>query len=92
MVRTVGEAWKLGWRLTVHCYWRGQHHKPGHRNDTVYCDTKTELDLRTLVWTRGAHFPIENLSSRLRCPSCYRTGVRVIFDIPNQPNHDALTG
>ena len=34
------------------------------------CDFRTELDLQTLVCTRGRGFPLALLASRLKCPRC----------------------
>jgi hypothetical protein len=41
------------------------------------CDYRTELDLTTLVYTRGRDFPLAKLSERLRCPrrGCRRVAV-----------------
>ena len=83
-VNTLGEVWKLGWRVRARCYWTGPT-KSGRRQ-TPYCDTTVELDMTTLVWTRGENFPINRLNERLRCPSCRLMKVRVYFDVPNQPN------
>jgi hypothetical protein len=52
----------------------------------MLCDTTAELDLKTLVWTRGEHCPIDALHERLRCPSCGgRDHITVWFEVPNQP-------
>src|SRR5256885_16437170 len=83
-VETLGEAWKLGWRLKAHCYIVGRKAKTVDRT-TVWCDTTTELDLKTLVWTRGEKFPLDQLASRLKCPRCGLRQVRVYFEVPNQP-------
>jgi hypothetical protein len=84
-IQTLGEAWKLGWRVRARCYWTGPS-KSGRRKHP-YCDTTVELDMVTLVWTRGENFPINMLAGRLRCPKCQRIDtVRVFFDVPNQPN------
>jgi hypothetical protein len=57
------------------------------RRQMPYCDTTVELDVVTLIWTRGENFPIDILKDRLRCPKCGRLDtVRVFFDVPNQPN------
>jgi len=32
------------------------------------CRYRAELDMETLVWTRGRAFPLSRLESRLRCP------------------------
>jgi DNA-directed RNA polymerase subunit RPC12/RpoP len=34
------------------------------------CSYRRELDMETLVWTRGRAFPLSRLESRLRCPRC----------------------
>ena len=83
-VHTLGEAWKLGWRVHARCYWSGPS-KSGRRA-MPYCDTTVELDMHTLVWTRGEAFPLDQLASRLKCPNCGLMKVRVYFDVPNQPN------
>ena len=31
---------------------------------------RAELDMETLVWTRGRSFPLSRLETRLRCPMC----------------------
>jgi hypothetical protein len=43
------------------------------------CVYRAELDMETLVWTRGKGFPLSRLESRLRCPMCWveRRGVDV---------------
>lgn len=46
------------------------------------CIHGAELDLATLVWTRGRNFPLGMLESRLRCPKCGSRRVRVAFNIP----------
>ena len=34
------------------------------------CICSAELDMETLVWTRGRAFPLAWLQERLRCPQC----------------------
>jgi hypothetical protein len=53
-VETIGEAYDLGWRVTVRCAW-------GPRDDMKRvreCVYGGELDLLSIVWTRGRNFPI----------------------------------
>jgi hypothetical protein len=90
MVKTLGEAWKLGWRAKAHCIWFGPN-KDGKRR-VPWCDTTTELDMKTLVWTRGERMPLELLRERLRCPKCGRTNVLVFFEVPNQPKAKRAAG
>jgi hypothetical protein len=65
-VETLGEAFSAGWRVTVRCAW-GPRDGMKRVRECVYGG---ELDLQTLVWTRGRDFPIARLESRLKCPRC----------------------
>jgi hypothetical protein len=49
-VETLGEAYMLGWRIHVRCAWGRREAMKSVRG----CLGKSELDLHTLVWTRGA--------------------------------------
>src|SRR5262245_24062432 len=46
------------------------------------CSNQYELDVRTLLWTRGRAFPISMLSSRMRCPKCGAREVSVRLSLP----------
>ena len=54
---------------------------PGRR--TNLCRTIAELDMQTLIWTRGAAFPLELLESRLKCPRCGSRRIQVVFEPPS---------
>jgi hypothetical protein len=82
VVTTLGEAFRLGWRVKAHCLQVGPMAKSGHGRQTVICEVVAELDMKTLLWTRGERFPLELLQSRLRCPKCGSRNVRVIFEPP----------
>jgi hypothetical protein len=86
-VETLGQAWKLGWRVRVRCLWFG----PAKRNERSipWCSTSADLDMKTLVWTRGEAFPLDQLASRLKCPRCGNRNIQVVFDVPNQPRRAA---
>jgi hypothetical protein len=43
------------------------------------CGYATELDLESLIWTRGAKYPCWRLASRLKCPRCGGTAVEVAW-------------
>jgi hypothetical protein len=43
---------------------------------------RKQLDLETLVATRGPNFPLSRLESRLMCPSCGSRRVTVVFEPP----------
>jgi hypothetical protein len=82
-VQTLKEAWLMGWRVRVKCNVR-DHWKEQYRDKTLSCHSAHELDLKTLVWTRGA-MPIKELADRLRCPACGSRHILVYFEIPNEP-------
>ena len=63
MIATIGEALDLGWRLTVYCRWGKRDGMKSIRE----CTAQVEIDLETLVWTRGRDFPITRLDSRMKC-------------------------
>jgi DNA-directed RNA polymerase subunit RPC12/RpoP len=77
-VETIGEAYMLGWRIHARCGWGRREAMKSVRG----CLGKAELDLHTLVWTRGAAFPISQLDGRLKCPLCGSRRVALIFDLP----------
>ena len=82
---TLGEAWRNGWRLRVRCFWLAPGPKSSHGRSQVQCETSAELDIKTLVWTRGDLFPLDQLEGRLKCPRCGSRRVTVMFDIPGRP-------
>jgi hypothetical protein len=80
-VETIAEAYDQGWRVTVRFAW-GPREGMKRRQECVYGG---ELDMLTLVWTRGRDFPLGLLESRLRCPRCGSRRVRVAFTVPATP-------
>jgi hypothetical protein len=84
-VTTLEEAWRLGWRVRARCFWLAPGAKSSEGRKQVQCETTAELDMKTLVWTRGESFPLDQLESRLKCPRCGSRRVTVVFEIPNQP-------
>jgi DNA-directed RNA polymerase subunit RPC12/RpoP len=91
-VTTLGQAWRLGWRLRARCFWLAPGAKSARGRQQVQCETSTELDMKTLVWTRGEAFPLDQLESRLKCPRCGSRRVTVVFEVPNQPRRRAGEG
>src|SRR6478609_3152802 len=65
-IETLGEAWRLGWRLTARCALG----IPDGMKSIRECTYRAELNMQTLVWTRGPNFPLSRLESRLMCPEC----------------------
>ena len=52
------------------------------------CVFRGQLDLETLVATRGLNFPLSRLELRLMCPTCGNRRVTVLFD--NPPRDDLV--
>lgn len=67
-IQTIGEALSLGCRVVARCV-RGREDRPASRSSRE-CTYRRELDLETLVCTRGRALPLSRLESRLRCPRC----------------------
>jgi hypothetical protein len=87
-IETIGEALDHGWRVTVRCAC-GNREGMKRVRECVYGG---ELDMATLVWTRGRAFPLGLLESRLRCPRCGSRRVRVAFSVPPQSARAAHGG
>src|SRR5689334_25323987 len=52
-VETLGQAFSYGWRVTARCVAGKQDGMSRHKE----CVYRAELDMGTLVWTRGKGFP-----------------------------------
>ena len=57
-VESIGEAYSLGWRVMVRC----AHGPRDGMKQIRECVHGAELDLQTLVWTRGRDFPLARQS------------------------------
>jgi hypothetical protein len=88
MVETIGEAFSLGRRVTVRC---ASGKRDAMKSIREYV-MSAELDLRTLVWTRGASFPLSDLPSRLKCPRCGSRRVTLLYLVPKEPASSAARG
>lgn len=81
MVSTLGEAADAGWGLRVRCAFGKRDGLKSIRE----CVHTYEMDLATLIWTRGRDFPLSELASRLKCPRCGSRRVVVFFEPPANP-------
>jgi hypothetical protein len=77
-IETLGDAFSHGWGIRVRCAW-GPREGMKRVRECVY---GAELDLATLIWTRGKDFPLTMLESRMKCPRCGSRRVRVAFTVP----------
>ena len=62
-METLGDAFAAGWRITGRCAWGKREGMKSRRE----CQYTRELDLETLVCTRGPNFPLSSLDGRLLC-------------------------
>jgi hypothetical protein len=77
-IETLGDAFSHGWGIRVRCAW-GPRDGMKRVRECVY---GAELDLATLIWTRGSNFPLTMLERRMKCPRCGSRRVRVAFTVP----------
>lgn len=80
MVETIGDAFSLGWQLKARCAFGNREGMKSVRQ----CTWTYDLDMLTLVATRGRDFPLAMLASRLRCPRCGSRSVAVVFIPPSE--------
>ncbi len=78
-VETLGMARSLGWKVHMRC---AQGYREGMKS-TRRCVYRKQLDLDTLVCTRGPNFPLSRLESRLMCPARGSRSVTVVFEPPS---------
>jgi hypothetical protein len=77
-VEALGIARSLAWKVHMRC-------SDGYREGTKSirrCVYRKQLDIDTLVCTRGPNFPLSRLESRLMCPACGSRNVTVVFEPP----------
>lgn len=87
-VETLRDAYRAGWTAKARCLGRDASTKKGTRP----CLQTVDLDLGTLVWTRGRDFPLARLPERLMCPACGCRRMLVTFDMPGRGSRALLTG
>jgi hypothetical protein len=78
-VETLGVARSLGWKVHMKCA-DGPRDGMKRVRECIY---RKQLDLETLVSTRGPNFPLSRLESRLMCPACGSRRVTVVFEPPS---------
>jgi hypothetical protein len=74
----LGDVWQAGARLYVRC---AKSRRDGLKS-VRSCGRRDELDVKTLIWTRGKAFPISMLSERMKCPACQTREVVVTLSLP----------
>jgi len=81
MIETLAQARDSGIRITARCAWGRREAMKSIRE----CKASVRLDLESLIWTRGAEFPVSMLSERLKCPRCGSRKVALLFNLPATP-------
>jgi hypothetical protein len=81
MIETLEQARNAGVKITARCAWGRREGMKSIRE----CKASIRLDLDTLIWTRGAAFPVSMLEGRLKCPRCGSRRVVLLFDLPGNP-------
>ena len=77
-IETLGEAWNFSWTIHIRCLDDGREGLKHKRE----CGYRADLDMQTLVCTRGRDFPLARIAERLRCPRCGCRRVAVMFGPP----------
>jgi hypothetical protein len=77
-IENLGDVWEAGDRFYARC------EKPRREGlkSVRPCSNQYELDVRTMLWTRGRAFPVSMLSSRMRCLKCGAREVSVRLSLP----------
>jgi hypothetical protein len=79
-IETLGDAWTHGVKAKMSCAFGNREGLKSIRE----CTYRLDLDMETLIATRGRDFPMARLAERLRCPRCGSRQVRVMFSYPSQ--------
>lgn len=86
MVASLGEAFDAGWKATAKC--QGWTRIGGSIHSA--CGNRYQLDMQTLVWTRGRALALDCVAKRLKCPKCGDRMVQVMFEPPTIPTRNAV--
>lgn len=78
-VTTMGAAWALGWKATARCLGKLRDKPKDTRDCTFTCD----LDMNTLVMSKGPNFPLEMLQVRMICPRCGGRDIAIMYQPPS---------
>ncbi len=87
MVETIGEAMDASWKLKARCAFGKREGTKSIRE----CLWQYDIDMMTLVATRGRAFPLSMLNGRLKCPRCGSTRITVVYLPPSNPTRQAAT-
>lgn len=86
-IETLGQAYEAGWQISARC----AHGKMRGMKSRPECHSHVELDMDTLLWTRGQGFPIDRLASRLKCPNCWSRRIALWLNSKANVNRTKVT-
>ena len=78
----ISRTWATCGRLVGGCMCDAPKPRRDGLKSVRSCGEQHELDVRTMLWTRGKAFPILMLSSRMRCPKCGTREVVITVSLP----------
>ena len=81
-IETLGELWQQGWRISARCPDRRQE---GLKRRRHLCGWRGDLDVMTLLVTRGPGFPLDRLSEVVMCPRCRSRILILSYTAPAEP-------
>jgi hypothetical protein len=81
MIETLANARDPGVRITARCACG----KRERMKSVSEYKASVRLGLDTLIWRRGAAFPVSMIEGRLKCPRCGSWRIVLLFDFPSQP-------
>lgn len=79
-IETLADAWNYSGHVWMACAY-GPYTKSAMKRGRE-CHFRQDLDLPTLIATRGASFPLALLPKRLKCPRCGSREIRVVWSFP----------
>lgn len=78
-IETLGDAWAHSVKIKMRCAY-GKH---DGMKTIRECQFTADLDVMTLVCTRGRDMPVTFLQERMRCPRCGSRKVRLMLVMPS---------
>lgn len=84
-IQTLYDAYVHGVKLTMRC---ADGNGDGLKRQRA-CSYRQELDVLTLLATRGPSFPLSRLAERLMCPRCRSRRIAVGITFPSESDRNA---
>lgn len=85
-IETLGDAYIHSVKVTLACAEGKGSGMKKHRE----CIFRQELDMMTLLCTRGRDFPLAMLQNVMRCPRCGSRRVRILWKFPSNTHSGSV--